>query len=127
MADSGTDFRPGSGQEFVQGTEEGGQMRRRLGILFVATVVLVSLGSTAILIWQTEAGNISMRSVRYGIGALMIVVGVGFTVLQRSVSDAYLERNFGEQNVSQMRKMWSGGWVGALIGAAMIAAAYLFG
>ena len=102
-------------------------MRRRLGILFVATVVLVSLGSTAILIWQTEAGNISMRSVRYGIGALMIVVGVGFTVLQRSVSDAYLERNFGEQNVSQMRKMWSGGWVGALIGAAMIAAAYLFG
>jgi hypothetical protein len=108
-------------------SEEAGQMQRRAGVLFVAAVVLVSVGCTAILIWQTEIGNISMRTVRYGLGALMIVVGVGFTVMQKCVGDKYLVRHFGAQDVSQTRKMWRGGWVGALIGAAIIAAAYLFG
>jgi hypothetical protein len=104
--------------------KEAGHMQRALGILFVATVLLASVGTTGIIIWQTEAGNISMRSVRYGIGALLIVVGVCFTVLQLAVNDDYLARHFGEASVGRMRQMWRGGWVGVLLGAAMIAAAY---
>ena len=102
-------------------------MRRRLGILFVATVVLVSLGSTAILIWQTETGNISMRSVRYGIGAIMIVVGVELhraaNVRQRRIPGTEFRGAERQPDAKDVER-----WMGrALIGAAMIAAAYLFG
>jgi uncharacterized membrane protein len=99
-------------------------MQRALGILCVTMIVLVSVVSTAILIWQVEAGKISMRSVRYGLGALMIVIGTCFTVLQMTVSDEVLRRYWGEANVDRMRRTWRGGWIGVLLGAAMIAAAY---
>ncbi len=99
-------------------------MQRRLGIVFVATIVLASLGGLAIIIWLRETDRLSMRSLRYGLGALMIVVGAAFTVLQWAVSDDYLARHFGEASVGRTRQMWRSGWVGVLIGAATIAAAY---
>jgi hypothetical protein len=41
-----------------------------------------------------------------------------------SAAEHYLVRQFGEASAGRMRQMWRGGWVGVLLGASMIAAAY---
>ena len=99
---------------------------RPLGILVLVCILVVSGGFAAIIIWQAEAGNISHGTIRYLTGGVMVVVGLGFTALYLSFSDERLQRQFGD-SASQIRKLWRGGWIGALIGAAIIAAEYFLG
>ena len=99
---------------------------RPLGILVLACILIVSGGFAAIIIWQAEAGNISHGTTRYLTGGVMVVVGLGLTALHLSVSDERLRMEFGN-SASQIRKLWRGGWIGALIGAAIIAAEYFLG
>lgn len=91
----------------------------------VAAILLVSVGGAAVVIWQAKAHGIPLF---YILGPLMVVVGMGFTALHLSVSDEYLRQHFGgEENAARMRQTWRGGWVGVLLGAAMIAAEYFLG
>ena len=99
---------------------------RRVGILVVACIIIVSAGVAAIIIWQAEAGNISLRTIRYATGGLMVVVGLGFAALRLSVSDERLHRQFGD-SADQIRRLWRSGWIGAFLGAAIIAAEYFLG
>jgi drug/metabolite transporter (DMT)-like permease len=93
--------------------------------LIVVGILLASAGGAALLIWQARVHNVPLN---YVIGALLVVIGVGFSVLHLSVNDEYLRQHFGgEENATRVRKMWRGGWVGALLGVAMIAAQYLLG
>ena len=97
-------------------------MGRGLRIVLVASVLLVSAALAGLVIWY-----FSPRSIRYGVGALMVAVGTGFTILHLTVRDEYLDRHFGEPAASRMRQLWRTGWVGVLIGAAMIAAEHFLG
>ena len=100
-------------------------MGRGMAALIVASVLLVSVGGAAVIIWQAKAHGVPLF---YVLGPLMVVVGVGFTALHLSVSDEYLRQHFGgEENATRMRQMWRGGWVGVVLGAAMIAAEYFLG
>ena len=99
---------------------------RPLGILVLVGTLIVSGGVAAILIWQAEAGNISHGTIRYATGGVMVVVGLGFTALHLSFSDERLHKRFGN-SAPQIRKLWRGGWIGALIGTAIITAEYFLG
>ncbi len=100
-------------------------MNRTWAALIVAAIVLASAGGAAILIWQAKAHGVPLF---YVLGALMVVLGVGFSVLHLSVSDEYLRQHFGgEENATRLRQTWRGGWVGVPLGAAMIAAQYFLG
>src|SRR5262245_48958213 len=100
-------------------------MRRTWATLIVAGIILASAGGAAIIIWQALAHGVPLF---YVLGALMIVIGVGFAVLHLSVSDEYLRQHVGgEENATRMRQMWRGGWVAVLGGVTMIAAQYFLG
>jgi hypothetical protein len=104
---------------------EGKRVRRTWAVLFIAGVLLASAGGAAIIIWQAKAHNVPLF---YILGALMIVIGIGSSVLHLSVSDEYLRQHFGgEENATRMRKMWREGWVGVPLGAAMIATQFFLG
>jgi hypothetical protein len=93
--------------------------------LIVAGILLASAGVAALIIWQARAHDVPLN---YVLGALLLAVGIGFSILHLTVSDEYLRRQFGgEENAKRMRQLWRGGWVGALIGVAMIAAQRLLG
>jgi hypothetical protein len=88
-------------------------------------ILLASAGVAAVIIRQARAHGVALNHV---VGALLVAVGTGFSVLHLSVSDEYLRRHFGgEENATRVRRVWRGGWVGALIGAAVIAAQYNLG
>jgi hypothetical protein len=100
-------------------------MHRTWAALIVAGILLASAGGAAIIIWQAKAHSVPLS---YILGALMVVIGIGFSVLHWSVSDEYLRQHFGgEENATRMRQMWRGGWVGVLLGVAMIAAQHFLG
>ena len=100
-------------------------MGRGRAALIVAFVLLVSVGGAAVLIWQTRAHGVPLF---YVLGPLTVVVGLGFSLLNWTLSDEYLRRHFGgEEGARRMREAWRGGWVGVLIGIAMIAAEYFLG
>jgi hypothetical protein len=97
-------------------------MRRGTAVLIVASILLASAGGAAVLIWQAKAQGVPLF---YVVGALMVVIGIGFMALHVSVSDEYLRQHFGgEENAMKLRQMWRGGWVGVVLGAAMVAAEY---
>jgi hypothetical protein len=100
-------------------------MGRGRAALIVVGILLVSLGGAAVIIWQARANGVPHF---YVLGALMVALGIGFTVMHLSVSDDYLRRHFGgEENATRMRQSWRSGWVGVLLGAAMITAQYFLG
>jgi hypothetical protein len=100
-------------------------MGRGRAAVIVAAILLASVGGAAVIIWQAKAHGIPLF---YILGPLMVVLGIGFTVMNLSVSDEYLRQHFGgEENATRMRQMWRGGWVGVLLGAAMVAAQYFLG
>jgi|GEM_PF-5270610 len=100
-------------------------MGRGRATLVVTLIFLVSVGGAAVVIWQAKAHGVPLF---YILGALMIVLGTGFTLMHLSVSDEYLRQHFGgEENAARMRQTWRGGWVGVLIGAVMIAFEYFVG
>ena len=100
-------------------------MKRTWSVLIVAGIVLASAGGGVILVEQAKAHYIPLF---YLLGPLVAAMGIGFSVLHWSVSDEYLRQNFGgEENARRMREMWRGGWVGLLIGIAMVAAQYFLG
>jgi tetratricopeptide (TPR) repeat protein len=45
-------------------------------------------------------------------------------VLHLTLSDDFLRRQFGEPGAGQMRRAWRGGWVGVLLGAALLGLHY---
>jgi hypothetical protein len=97
-------------------------MKRGLAYLFVAFIILLSIGGAGVLIWLTEVQHVPRG---YVLGPLFLVIGVGFTALNLGVTDEYLRKHFGgDANADRMRDMWRGGWVGIVIGAGMIAAEY---
>lgn len=100
-------------------------MGRGRAVVIVAVILLVSVGGAAVVIWQAKAHGVPLF---YILGPLMVVLGLGFTALNLSVSDDYLRQHFGgEENATRMRQMCRGGWVGVLIGIAMIAFQYFLG
>jgi hypothetical protein len=99
-------------------------MGRGLQVLIVASILLAWAGLAAIVTWQAKLRHIPLQ---YVTGTALVVVGVGFQVLHLTVSDDYLHRHFGEPSATLMRHMWRGGWLGVLIGALTIAAAYFLG
>jgi hypothetical protein len=101
------------------------RMRRTWEVLIVAGIFLASAGGGIIICWQAKAHDVPYF---YVLGAFMIVIGSGFSVLHLSVSDEYLRQHFGgEEYARQTRQMWRGGWVGVLLGVAMIAAQHFLG
>ena len=100
-------------------------MGRGRATVIVAAIVLASAGGAAVVIWQAKAHGVPLF---YVLGPLMVAIGIGFSALHLSVSDEYLRQHFGgEENATRMRQMWRGGWVGVLIGVAMVAAQYFLG
>jgi hypothetical protein len=100
-------------------------MSRGKAALVVASVLLVSAGGAAVVIWQAKAHQVPLF---YVIGGLGVALGIGFTFLHLSVTDDYLRQHFGgEENAVRIRQLWRGGWVGVLIGLAMLAAEYFLG
>jgi hypothetical protein len=100
-------------------------MGRGWATLIVAGILLASAAAAAAIIWQARVHAVPLF---YALGALMVAVGVGFSVLHLSVGDEYLRQHFGgQENATRMRQMWRGGWVGVLLGVTMIAAQYFLG
>jgi hypothetical protein len=100
-------------------------MARGWAVLIVGTIFLMSLGGAAVIVWQARAHGVPLLSV---LGGLAVVVGTGSSLLNWGVTDEYLRRHFGgEENARRVRETWRGGWVGILIGAAMIATGYFLG
>ena len=100
-------------------------MGRGRAAVIVTAIFLASAVGAAVIIWQAKAHGVPLF---YVLGTLMVAVGIGFSLLHLSVSDEYLRQHFGgEENATRMRQMWRGGWVGALLGVAMIAAQYFLG
>jgi hypothetical protein len=98
-----------------------GQISRGRAILIVTTIVGGSIAVAALMIWQCHVHGIPLW---YPLGALLIVLGVGSTIMNLAVSDERLRAQFGEKYGPQLREQWRGGWVGVLIGAAMIVVTY---
>ena len=100
-------------------------MGRGRAALIVGGILLVSAGGAAVLIWQAKAHHVPLN---YVLGPLLVVIGITFTALHLSASDEYLRRHFGgEENAARIRQMWRGGWVGVLLGVALVAAQYFLG
>ena len=100
-------------------------MNRTLSGVIVVGLVLASAAGGVILAWQAKAHYVP---VFYVLGPLVMVLGIGFSLLHWNVSDEYLRQHFGgDENARRMREMWRGGWVGVPIGAAMIAVQYFLG
>jgi hypothetical protein len=115
---------PGAADSLVQ-REEVTQMDRGRSAVIVIAILLASAGSAAVIIWQAKAHGIPLF---YVLGTLMVVIGIGFSALHLSVSDEYLRQHFGgEENATRMRQMWKRGWVGVLLGVAIIAAQCFLG
>jgi cation transporter-like permease len=100
-------------------------MNRFWAGLIVVCIVLGSAAGGIILVRQAKAHDVPLF---YVLGPLVVAIGIGFSALHLSVSDAYLRQHFGgDENAKRMREMWRGGWLGALIGLALIAVQYFFG
>ncbi len=100
-------------------------MHRTWAAVIVVGIVLAATAGGVVIVWQAKAHYIPLF---YVLGPLMVAIGIGFSALHWSVSDEYLRRHFGgEENARRMREMWRGGWVGAPIGIALVAAQYFLG
>ena len=100
-------------------------MGRRMAGLIVASVLLGSAVLAAVVIWQAKAHHVPHMYVG---GVFALVSGIGFFLLNLSVTDEYLRQHFGgEPNASRIRGLWGDGWKLVLIGAALIAAEYFLG
>jgi MFS family permease len=99
-------------------------MRRGTKVLILVCVLLVIGGIGAVIIWQAEAHHIPILLVT---GVLLVVLGAGSEAMHLTVSDEYLRTHFPEPLATQFREQWRRGWVGVLLGALTIAAAYFLG
>ena len=100
-------------------------MNRTWATLIVAGIVLASAAGGVILVRQANAHFIPLF---YVIGPLVVVLGIGFSVLHWSVSDEYLRQHFGgDENARWIRETGRGAWVAVAVGVAMIAAQYFLG
>jgi hypothetical protein len=100
-------------------------MGRGRAAVIVTAILLVSVGGAAVVVWQAKARGVPLF---YVLGPLMVAIGIGFSAMHLSVSDEYLRRHFGgDENAARVRQTWRGGWVGVLLGVAMIAAQYFLG
>ena len=100
-------------------------MGRGWATMIVAGILFASAGGAAVVIWQAKVHGVPLF---YILGPLMVAIGIGFSAMHLGVSDDYLRRHFGgEENATRMRAMWRGGWVGVVLGVALIAAQYFLG
>ncbi len=100
-------------------------MGRGRAAVIVVLILLASVGGAVVIIWQAKSHGVPHF---YVLGPLTVAVGIVVTALHLGVSDEYLRRHFGgEENAARMRQACRGGWVGVLLGAAMIAAQYFLG
>jgi hypothetical protein len=90
----------------------------RFKALIAAFILLASLSVAIFVIYQAATGHISMRTIRYTLGVLLIIIGLSFTALYYIV---------GPSPGSPNEKLWRGGWIGALVGVATIIAEYFLG
>jgi tetratricopeptide (TPR) repeat protein len=96
-------------------------MSRGLRVLIVVSVLLLSAALAAGVIWQAEAQGVASSFV---LGVILVVVGGGALVMHLTLSDDFLRRQFGEPDVGQVRRTLRGGWVGVLLGAALLGLHY---
>jgi tetratricopeptide (TPR) repeat protein len=97
-------------------------MSRGLRVLIAACILIVCGAIAAVFIWQTEKLGFATK---YMFAVMLVVVGATFTILHLSLSDDLLRRHFGEQGAVEMRRAWRGGWIGVLLGAALLGLHYV--
>jgi hypothetical protein len=88
----------GPGSLAERSAAEGKRMRRTWAALIVAGIFLASAGGAAIIFWQATAHGVPLF---YILGTLIVVIGIGFSVLHLSVSDEYLRQLFGGQRMQR--------------------------
>ena len=97
------------------------ELKRRSTLVYGLLLVVWAV----VIVWQAKTHGVPLF---YVLGPLMVVIGIGFSALHLGVSDEYLRRHFkGDENAVRMRQMLRGGWVGVLLGVAMVAAQYFLG
>jgi tetratricopeptide (TPR) repeat protein len=97
-------------------------MNRGLGVLVAALILAGSAAVAAVIIWQAEAHGVSLQCV---LGVTFVVLGAAGLVLHPTLSDAFLRRHLGEPNADQLRQFGRRGWIGVLLGAALLGLRYL--
>jgi tetratricopeptide (TPR) repeat protein len=90
--------------------------------LVVALILIGSVALAAVVIWWATAQQVSFQ---YVLGVGFVVLGTAFTTLHLTLSDDFLRRHFGEARADQMRRTYRSGWVGVLLGAALLGLHYL--
>jgi tetratricopeptide (TPR) repeat protein len=90
--------------------------------LVLALLLTASAALAGAVIWWSEARE---GRLQYVLGVGFLALGLVFTTLQLTLSDDFLRRHFGEPSAGQMRRAWRGGWVGILLGGAMLGVLYL--
>jgi len=102
---------------------ERGRMRRVIGVLAAAAIVLMMVGIVVLIIWLAVERS---PWAGYVTGGLMVASGIGLTFRRRG-SDEDLRRVGGEAYATRMRQAARGGWRFIVLGAAIIALTIFFG
>jgi tetratricopeptide (TPR) repeat protein len=88
-------------------------------VLVVAAILLGSVALAGVVIWQMEAHRVAVPLV---LGVMFVVLGAAGMTLHLTLSDDVIRRHFGEPE--QLRRFWRRGWVGVLLGAALLGLDY---
>lgn len=97
-------------------------MSRALRVLAVASVLIVWAALAAAVIWWASAHQLAFQ---YVLGVGLVALGAGCTALHFTLSDGFLGRHLGEPGAAQTRRFCRGGWVGVVLGAAILGFIYL--
>src|SRR5262245_21449614 len=83
----------------------------------------MSAALAAVVIWQIEKYGVASS---YVLGVSLVVLGAVFTTVHLTVSDDFFRRHFGEPGMGPMQRACRTGWVGVLLGAALLGFHYGF-
>jgi tetratricopeptide (TPR) repeat protein len=95
-------------------------MGRNLRVVGFVAVLLGSAALAAVLIWQEQVHGVAPV-----LGLLFLALGAAGMTLHLSLSDDFLRRHLGEPAAGQARGFCRSGWVGILLGAALLGLHYL--
>jgi tetratricopeptide (TPR) repeat protein len=95
-------------------------MGRGLRVLGFVAVLLGSAALAAVLIWQEQVHGVAPV-----LGLVLLALGAAGMILHLSLSDDFLRRHLGDPTAGQTRGFCRSGWVGVLLGAALLGLHYL--